>query len=449
MRSYRSAPNLHLPGKKYAVTYANNNNYHLHYFSALGNMQLILTSKPHMESKMAANKRIVIGICVGILITTSGLAQTDQDQEQRIRQLEEQVSALTEAVEESAGTGSRWERIHFGGYGELHYNNLSLENGETFKEIDFHRFVLLFGYDFTERLRFYSELELEHALVEDTDDGSGPGELELEQAYVQYDITDSSDVLGGIFLLPVGILNETHEPTTFYGVERNNVENIIIPATWWEAGAMYTQRFGEGFRWDFAIHSGLDIPTEGTNAFRVRSGRQKAAEAKANDLAGTTRLRYTGLPGLEAAVSAQYQGGLSQGSNRDAIDDGWLFEGHLIYNAGPYAIRALYARWDINGTGIEAADADTQTGWYIEPSVKPFSNSFLPTLANKVGFYFRYEDIDAARTRDRFSQWETGFNIWPHPDVVIKFDYRDRSHDLVAEKGRDFTGFDIGIGYQF
>lgn len=66
-----------------------------------------------------------------------------------------------------------------------------------------------------------------------------------------------------------------------------------------------------------------------------------------------------------------------------------------------------------------------------------------------VGFYTRYEEVNAARARDKFDQWEVGLNWWPAPRVVVKFDYRDRSHDLDGESGRDFTGIDIGLGYSF
>ena len=91
---------------------------------------------------------------------------------------------------------------------------------------------------------------------------------------------------------------------------------------------------------------------------------------------------------------------------------------------------------------MSAADADRQHGWYIEPSVRPWQ---------QLGFYARYEDLDAARTRDNFKQWEIGANYWPHEDVVLKVDYRDRNVDTVdvAAKSVDFTAFDLGIGYQF
>jgi hypothetical protein len=105
-------------------------------------------------------------------------------------------------------------------------------------------------------------------------------------------------------------------------------------------------------------------------------------------------------------------------------------------------LRALYAGWDFEGSAVKAADANRQHGWYIEPSVRPWQ---------QLGFYARYEDLYGARTRDRFNQWEIGANYWPHEDVVLKVDYRDRTVDSVdvAAKSVDFTAFDLGIGYQF
>ena len=317
---------------------------------------------------------------------------------------------------------------------------------------------LFFGHEFTDDIRFFSEFELEHALTKDTacsatapaggftggevicDGSTAPGEVELEQAYLEFDLMDDMlQARGGVFLLPVGILNETHEPNTFYGVERNDVESIIIPATWWAGGAGIGGRHANGISWDLAVHEGLKMPTSGSSAFRVRSGRQKTSEASAEDLAWSGRLRYTGIPGLELAASANYQTDASQVSG-DGLDSGLLLETHLVYTKGPFGLRALYAQWDFDGTAVAAADADRQTGWYIEPSFR---------VRNDVGLYTRYEDIEAARSQDRFDQWEVGVNYWPHEDVVLKADYRSRDHDLTAEAGRDFDAFDLGIGYQF
>ena len=181
------------------------------------------------------------------------------------------------------------------------------------------------------------------------------------------------------------------------------------------------------------------MPTTGGNAFRVRSGRQKVAEAVASDGAITGRMRYLGIAGLQAAVTVQYQFDPSQAAD-DGLDDGTLIEAHIDYRHANFGLRALYARWDFSGDAVKAAGADTQTGWYIEPSYR---------FTNQLGFYTRYEDLDAARDQDKFNQWELGLNWWPNENVVIKIDYRDRSHDLPGQNGRDFSAIDLGVGYSF
>lgn len=364
--------------------------------------------------------------------------QLAQTQDQGV-ETDAKVEAVAEAVESSAAFVPEKRRTTIGGYGELHYNNLSANDpNRDLERIDLHRFVLFFGHEFNDKTRFYSEFEVEHALVADTG-GDTPGEVEIEQAFIEFDLRKDLYAKAGLFLVPVGILNETHEPATFYGVERNDVENIIVPSTWWEAGVGMNGRFGSGWNWDLALTSGLAMPTTGGSAFRVRSGRQKVAEAVASDGAVTGRLRYLGIPGLQAAVTLQYQFDPSQVAD-DGLDSGTLLEAHIDYRRGAFGLRALYARWDFKGDAVEAAGADVQTGWYVEPSYR--ANNWL-------GFYTRYEDVQAARVQDNFSQWEVGLNWWPAENVVIKFDYRDRSHDLASAHGRDFHGIDLGVGYNF
>ncbi|MDX5333143.1 MAG: OprO/OprP family phosphate-selective porin [Gammaproteobacteria bacterium] len=373
-----------------------------------------------------------------VLLAMSG-AHAAEDTDQRIEQLQseivelrQQVAATADAVEANSGVPSR---TTIGGYGELHYNNLETDDGSAqTKEMDLHRFVLFFGHAFDERTRFVSELEVEHSIA-----GEGQnGEVELEQAYVEFDLNPQTAARGGVFLLPVGILNDTHEPTTFYGVERNPVEKNIIPTTWWEGGAMLTGRLANsGFSYDAALHSGLQMPTTGASAFSIRSARQKVSEANANNLAGTARLRYTGIRGLELAVSAQYQDDISQVSG-DGADSATLLESHAIWNRGPFGVRALYARWDIDGDAIAAAQKDEQTGYYLE-------GSYL--LNPKLGAFVRHDvwntsSVDA----NEFTQDSIGLNYWPQENVVLKFDYQNQDHD---DSSKASDGFNLAIGYQF
>lgn len=356
---------------------------------------------------------------------------------------EQRLSDTTDFVESRLAESGIASNTQIGGYGEMHYNNLDAEDSSRdLTEADFHRFVLYVGHDFTDRIRFFSEVELEHSLARDTADGSSTGEVELEQAYIEMDLDDRHYLRSGLSLIPVGLINETHEPPTFYGVERNEVESIIVPATWWEGGVGLGGRYASGLSWDFMAHTGLETPIVGSSAFRIRSGRQKLSNAAADDLAYSLRVRYTGVPGLELGGTLQYQSDMTQIEN-DGMEEGILTSVHGVWNVGAFTLKALWAAWDIEGDAIKAADADEQDGWYVEPSYR-----FL-VADHSFGVYSRYQDVEGARTVDQFDQWEVGLNYWPTEKVVFKFDYRDRSHDQVADAGRDFHGIDLGVGYQF
>jgi hypothetical protein len=369
------------------------------------------------------NKLYRVALGCGALLLAAPAVQAQPTTEEKIEILTQEVEQLRREMREGAGAGA--SRVNIGGYGELHYNNI-----EGDAEIDFHRFVLFFGHQFTDRIRFFSELEVEHALAGD----GQPGEVELEQAFIDFDLSDNHTARGGLFLIPVGILNETHEPPTFYGVERNPVENQIIPTTWWEGGAMLYGRLGAGLSYDFALTSGLEMdPT----TFSVRGGRQKVAEANAENLAYTGRLRWTGAPGVELATTVQYQQNVTQGAVDEA--SAVLTEAHVIYARGPFALRALYARWDIDGAAAEAIGADEQTGWYIEPSFK---------ITPQVGVFARYNEWDTRAGNDGVDtvneQTNFGVNYWPIPQVVLKADFEKRE-----TAAGDVDGFNLGIGYIF
>ena len=324
-----------------------------------------------------------------------------------------------------------------GSYGEMHYNNL-----ESKQEVDFHRFVLFFGHNFSDKIRFFSELELEHAFAKDTADGVNKGEVELEQAYVELDLNENHAAKAGLFLIPVGIINETHEPPTFYGVERNPIEGNIIPTTWWEGGVGLSGKLGAGLGYDVALTSGLKTPTTGSSAYLIRSGRQKVSEANADDGALTTRLRWTGIPGVELAATVLYQDDIAQANGGAAAASALLFETHAAITKGPFGLRALYAQWDLDGDGPAtgaSAGRDKQLGWYVEPSFK---------VSEKLGVFARYAEWDnnagsAAAPGSDKEQTNVGVNYWPHENVVFKADVQQQ-----GKNGSD-DGFNLGVGYMF
>ena len=361
------------------------------------------------------------GLLAALILSTNAQSQST---EEKIEALSREVEALRQEVGQAQSVE---ERTHIGGYGEIHYNNL-----DSFNRIDFHRFVLFFGHKFSDRIRFNSEIEYEHSLI-----GEGkPGEVELEQAYVDFDLTDNHTARGGLFLVPVGILNDTHEPPTFYGVERNPVETDIIPSTWWEGGAAVYGNPAPGWRYDLAFTSGLNVPTSGSNAYSIRSGRQKVANATANDGAYTARLKWDGIPGLELGTTLHYQQDVTQGAVAEGVK-ALLSEAHVVYSRKSFALRVLYAQWNLDGAAAEALGRDKQRGWYVEPSYK---------FTSKLGVFARLNrwDTQAGDALDsKRTQTDIGVNYWPHEQVVIKFDVQRQSGAVNND------GFNIGLGYMF
>lgn len=363
----------------------------------------------------------------------------------KVEQANVKVEATASIVEEGMASGgkslaSSWtERTQIGSYGELHYNNLENQHGDGGSgdkdQLDFHRFVLFLSHDFSDTTRMFSEVELEHSVSGDDQ----PGEVELEQAYIEHDLSSALHMRVGQFLIPVGILNQTHEPNTFYGVERNNVEVNIIPTTWWEGGAALNGELAPGWSFETAFTSGFGLDAD-SGQWKVRDGRQKVAEADASDPAYTANMKYTGIAGLEVGGTVQYQQDIYQGGYSQDID-AILYEAHLIYNSGPFGLRALAASWDIDDAIDEIkSGADTQEGWYIEPSWK---------LLRDLGVFTRYSEWDnqAGGSGDtQFSQWDLGLNYWLEENVVLKLDYQFQ--DAPADQ-KELDGLNLGVGWSF
>jgi hypothetical protein len=365
---------------------------------------------------------------------------------QQVELLEQRLENLADTVEHNSSSQAE-QKVHFGGYGEMHYRHVD-NNGEDLRELDFHRFVLFVGYEFNENMRFVSELEVEHIIA----GGSNRGAVELEQAYVEFDIAHNMQVQAGAILMPVGIINETHEPPRFYGVERPVIETTIIPSTWWSNAVNFSHKLDNGLQYDIMVSEGLktEDPTTNANAepFNIKKGKQKGSFADAFDLAITGRIRYTGVPGLELSAYAQYQPDLDQSAQESYAESATLLGGHVIYSLGPVTATALYARWDLEGEQAADAGQDVQDGGYVELAFKP---------GDKWGIFVRQSQWSLQSELDA-QQTDFGINYWPHPDVVIKADYQLQNQDAGISDGyftNDATddgetnGFNLGIGYQF
>jgi hypothetical protein len=340
------------------------------------------------------------------------------------------------------------------GYMDFHYNKHEFEDGR----LDFHRFVLLITHNFSDRIRFVSELELEHALVEGLEEA---GELELEQAYVDFLLTRRFNLRAGMMLAPVGIINERHEPPVYYGVERPFVDTVIIPTTWFEVGAGVHGEVGRGWRYRAYVMSPLNA-REFTAEEGIREGRQKGSDTNIGRPAFTGRLEFVGVRGLTAGAS--FWTGRSGFEFRPRFDvPVSLGEVDARYSLDRLELRGQYAYVSVSNAGalndalgravgVDPNVASAMRGFYSEASYRVLSG----TRAGDVGVFTRYENFDTQyRMPDGYlplkefdrDAFVIGSNYWPDPDIAIKVDYsivRNRSSIIAAP-----NSFNLGLGWWF
>jgi len=352
-------------------------------------------------------------------------------------------------------SGNYGKAVTVGAYGEITYNQPEGDNGE----LDVQRLVLLFGYKFNDKTQFVTELELEH--VE---------EVFVEQAFVNYAVGDNISLRGGLMLVPMGIINEYHEPTTFNGVERPAVDNAIVPTTWREIGIGVTGRFSEasigyqayifnGFK--STVSDGDDEVTgflKGSNG--LRGGRQKAIKSTIDSPTFSTKVEYYGLPGLRLGLSGYF--GKTQAADDVEEIDGANIGISMVGLDARYA----YQRFTARGQFIYASLSDTEdynalTGQDLGSALMGYygelAYNLLPLTKKQRLFAFaRYENYDthantdgALQTNDAYNRTDltTGLSYHIAPGVVIKGDYQFR--DNAVDNGDVDNRLNFGIGVWF
>ncbi len=336
-----------------------------------------------------------------------------------------------------------------GGYGELHLSSAADGDGGRAGEVDFHRFVLFFGHQYDENFRFYSELETEHALA-----GEGqPGEIELEQAFIEYGGQALPfRVRAGLVLVPFGHLNNIHEPTAFHGVERPKVDSVIIPTTWREAGLGVVGTVGSTMGYEAYLISGLTAAAF-TAGKGLRGGRTGVAEAYAGAPAFVARLHAQPVMGLEVALSGYYgDAGANHPTKKLEVGvTGGAFD--LRYKANAIEARAEVAAFSLSGSeALATPDAvgSLITGGYLELGVDLFE---LAGRSQELVPFVRYEQYDTtAEVADGVANPETagtdlvfGLTWRPIPQIAFKLDHIVRT----AEAGSEEQVTSAGLGYMF
>jgi hypothetical protein len=341
------------------------------------------------------------------------------------------------------------------GYMEVHLNKTE----DLPAEADLHRFVLMVGHTFSDRLKFWSEVEIEHAFVEGGEEG---GEVAVEQAYVDLAINRRINVRAGMVLTPIGIINERHEPPTFHGVERTFVDTVIIPTTWRDVGAGLFGDLGRGFSYKAYLMPGLD--GTGFSADEgIAGGRQQGSHADASAPAITGRVEYR-TRGLTAGGSF-WHGGAGIGVPRLDIDTPQVGIVSLDarYRRGRHELRGQYSAVSIGNAaelnraiqsqvGITPNVASRLLGVYGEAATRVSPDAW----PHEVMVFGRYEIFDTQHRMPegtlpleflRRSAITTGVTYFPDPDVAFKMDViKEFNKSAVVDAP---WRLNVGVGWWF
>ena len=428
------------------------------------------------EERVRDLERQVEQLKAEIAAMKSGGASAETD---RVNELERRLEVLAAEIEKlkigeaaaaadqstnglgpAASKVYRTERgLSIGGYGEVIYQQVDgkvktgegeEEEGQGGKHFDLRRAVLYFGYKWSDRILFNSEVEYEHA----------GKEVSVEFGYLDFLWRPQLNFRAGLLLMPVGFLNELHEPTVFLGANRPDVEQRILPTTWAEGGFGLFGAAGP-FTYRSYIVNGLNAA--GFTDDGLRGGRQGGSEAKAEDLAWVGRLDYTGLPGLLAGGSV-YTGKAAQGLETAAgrkLGVGiTIAEGHLEWRWRGLEFRALGARAELRDVAALNAALDLEgdqsigeklTGYYLQLGYdllagRGAGNALIP--------YARWESLNtqdavpAGFSANPDTDIETltlGIAYKPIEQLVLKADYQNV--DNKAGTGAD--RFNMLLGYVF
>lgn len=323
-----------------------------------------------------------------------------------------------------------------GGYGELHYNLVDSDQNPATQKLDFHRFVMFYSHAWTEKWAIKAEVELEHNFV-----AEGQGELELEQASINYHHSDAFGLQVGVLLPAVGLLNEYHEPPVFLSVERPDYSKYIIQTTWFGNGAAIFGK-SKGFEYKFTVMEGLN--GNGISAKSgIRGARQKGYKANAQELLYSGRLNYTALPGILAGLSFT----TTKAMHSTADIPLSLFELHAQVQK-----RNVLVNFEWGNINYDKGDLQKSSGYYFDlgydlAAKLNFSGAIIPWL--------RISDYNtAAATRSggdsekawQYAKWLIGLTIKPIDEVVFKFDYGIKKNELTNLEQKLFN---FGAGYMF
>ncbi len=329
--------------------------------------------------------------------------------------------------------------VSIGGYGEIWFTNIPNQRPNT--EVDLYRFIVYLGYAFTEKLKFNSEIEIEHAKIEAGEEDGG--EVAIEFAFVDYRFNKLLGIRGGMVLVPLGITNEYHEPPTYMSVRQPYLEKSLFPFTWRENGVGV---YGETDLLEYRVYliNGMKAEEgEYKSSSPLKKLAQSGAMAVSDQLAFTGRVDFK-LPYNLKLGGATFISGVQNGQG-EKLGTVSILSPHLWWQYAGFDVRFVGAYTTVSGADRITAELSPATCPSLPNTCNVFPEKmqgfYLQVAYNVLRFFDsdqelflfgKLEDINAYKevptgyqkpTGGNYKIYNIGLSYRPHPLVALKADY--------------------------
>lgn len=335
-----------------------------------------------------------------------------------------------------------------GGYVDAMYNILSRQNLDNPSRNSFgqQRFVPFIYADITDHIKFAAEIEFERGGTNAPQ--TGDGSMSVEFAQLDYLVDEMINFRAGLLLMPVGKFNLLHDSPLNDLVDRPMVSRLIIPSTWFEAGAgiygtLYPSRLSKVDYELYAVN-GMSQTAGGITDLGLRSARGSVSRDRDDSKNIVGRVAFSPMLGIEIAGSGYY-GQYKPSTGTTAAGHIGIYAVDWTLQRGPLELigEAAWARiTNNNATGVAATPIGPagMFGYYIQgnyhfmpeilkrlaPSHFSDASTFTATL--------RWEHVDTDtdnRTivnglgnRRELDRLTVGLNFRPIEDTVFKINWQ-------------------------
>ena len=348
-----------------------------------------------------------------------------------------------------SGLGAAASKVYYsksplsiGGYGEMYYSNAKTDGvSGTKNTVDIYRFVPYIGYKFTDNIILNTEIEFEHGGVANDGGVAEGGEVIVEFMYLDFLLHQNANIRLGNFLMPIGLINERHEPTLFTTVQRPNTSKYLIPSTWNESGAMVYGNIVDGLTYKVAGVTALNTGANGSKW--IRGGRGGSFVNEDPGLGGIVRVDYTRTNGLLIGASLYADKKLT------------MWDAHVDYQKSGLRVYGVYSETSRSTTSnfTNPSIAKKAKGGFANVSYDILS---LTSNHYSLPIFVQYESVNpqeqttgtAPQKFDSVNTTTVGVNFYPHEQVVLKADYAMSDNDFANTK-KDTDILSLSLGFIF